>query len=179
MSKCIIIFFSYIVQFMAIYNVAWGNTVYSILASWKCKTWPEILAFDLRLYTLHSIMYSLLSYWATIDQPLLVTFHLSPRQLTNTRDRNVCCAYFRSAGDRVAAVGQLHTNLCTYSHVPSDCVDGAQVHAAPTAVLLQGLHGALQPGPYPAVLIYVLWGNVNNQHWEQCQICLWTIKAVN
>lgn len=62
----------------------------------------------------------------------------------------------RSAGSGNAAARQLPTNLCTHSHVPSDRLDGAQVHETQAAVLLQSRHGVLQSGPDALVLLYVL-----------------------
>lgn len=61
-----------------------------------------------------------------------------------------------SEGAGMAAARQLPTNLCTHSHVPSNRVDGAQVHETQTAVLLQRPPGALQSGPHTLVLLHVL-----------------------
>lgn len=73
---------------------------------------------------------------------------------------------FRSAGAGMATARQLPTNLCTHSHVPSDRVDGAQVHETPAAVLLQRPPGALQSGPHTPLLLHVLWGKQAAWHWE-------------
>lgn len=56
----------------------------------------------------------------------------------------------------MAAARQLPSNLCTHSHVPSDRVDGAQVHETQAAVLLQRPPGALQSGPHAPVLLHGL-----------------------
>lgn len=62
----------------------------------------------------------------------------------------------RSAGAGVASARQLPTDLCTDSHVPSDCVDGAQVHETQAALLLQRPPGALQSGRHVVVFLHVL-----------------------
>lgn len=56
----------------------------------------------------------------------------------------------------MAAARQLPTNLCTHSPVPSDRMDGSQVHETQAGVLLQRPHGALQSGPYTLILLHVL-----------------------
>lgn len=65
---------------------------------------------------------------------------------------------FRSAGTRHAAARQLPTDPGTDSHVSPGRVDGAQVHEAQAAVLLQRRHDALQSGPHAPVFLHVLWG---------------------